>query len=155
MIMKYVIDVSNKIELVNSVLKELNVASLETNKDFRIDDSFYQGHYVKFLLRKADCIHLELIFIDNAFQINLDRTNESFEWSNNQIQKNSEEIKGILKMLFTSRIVIEYCGSNFTKVYFFNDRTCIKTLKYVTGLYLKIGCKTREYPPIYHMLSER
>lgn len=53
-------------------------------------------------------------------------------------------------MLFTSTIKVEYCGSNYTKIYFFDGNgECVKTLKYVTGLYLKVGCQTKEFPPIY------
>jgi hypothetical protein len=150
MIIKYENEVYSKIELVNSVLKSLDIASLEANKDFTIDEQFHQEHYVKFLLQRSNCINLELIFINNALQINIDRTNESFEWSNNQIQENTEEVKDIIKMLFTSRIKVEYCGYNYTKLYFYNvSGNCVKSLKFVTGLYLKVGCKTMEHSPIY------
>lgn len=91
-----------------------------------------------------------MIFINNALQINIDRTNESFEWSDKQIKENIEEIKDFIKTLFTSRIKVEYCGANYTKIYFYSDSgECIKTFKYVTGLYLKIGCQTKEYQSIY------
>ncbi|MCB0740983.1 MAG: hypothetical protein R2796_07660 [Chitinophagaceae bacterium] len=150
MIMKYENEVYSKIELVNSVLESLNVSSLESNKDFIIDESFHQEHYVKFLLQKPSCIELQLIFISNALQINIDRTNESFEWSDKQIQENINDVKGFIKMLFTSTIKVEYCGSNYTKLYFYDvSGNCVKTLKYVTGLYLKFNCKTKEYKPIY------
>lgn len=150
MIMKYENEVQSKLELVNSVLKSLDVAPLEANKDFAIDELFHQEHYVKFLLKKSNSINLELIFINNALQLNIDRTNESFEWSDKQIKENIEEIKCFIKVLFTSSIKVEHCGSNYTKIYFYSNRGyCVKTLKYVTGLYLKIGCQTREYQPIY------
>jgi hypothetical protein len=150
MIMKYENGIYNKINLVNSVLDNLNVASLETNKDFITDESFHQEHYVKFLLQKPNCIELQLIFINNALQINIDRTNESFEWSDEQIQGNINDVKGFIKMLFTSVIKVEYCGSNYTKINFYDGNgDCVKTLKFVTGLYLKAGCKTKEYKPIY------
>ncbi|MBK7883795.1 MAG: hypothetical protein IPJ81_08335 [Chitinophagaceae bacterium] len=148
--MKYENEVYDKIDLVNSVLENLNVASLETNRDFIIDKSYYQEHYVKFLLQKPNCIELQLIFINNAIQINIDRTNETFEWSDKQIQKNINEVKGFIKMLFTSTIKVEYCGFNYTKIYFYDvSGNCVKNLKYVTGLYLKFGCKIKEYKPIY------
>jgi hypothetical protein len=150
MMMNYESEVYNKIYLVNSVLESLNVAPLETSIDFIIDESFHQEHYVKFLLQKPNCINLELIFINNTLQINIDRTNESFEWSNKLIQENIKEVKGFINMLFTSTIKVEYCGSKYTKIYFYDDSgNCVKTLKYVTGLYLKVGCKTKEYQPVY------
>lgn len=148
--MRYEKEIINKLDLINSVLKNLDVASLEANEDFTIDEQFHQEHYIKFLLQKPYCVNLELILINNALQINLDRANESFEWSNLQINENIEEIKSFIKMLFTSIIKVEYCGSHYTKIYLYNESgNCIKTLKYVTGLYLKVGCKIKEYPPIY------
>lgn len=148
--MKYEMEVSYKLDLVNSVLNSINAKHLLINEDFIINSDFHHEHYVKFLLRKPHCINLELIFINNAFQINIDRTNESFEWSEKQIQENRQDILNFLKMLFTSRIKVEYYGSNYTKIYFFNTNgDCLKTLKFVTGLYLKFGCTTMEYPPIY------
>lgn len=148
--MKYERGIYNKMELVNSVLERLDVGSIEANEDFAIDELFHQEHYVKFLLQKPNCINMEFIFINNALQINIDRTNEAFEWSDKQIKENIEEIKDFIKMLFTSRIKVKYCGSNYTQIYFYNDsEQCVKILKYVTGLYLKVGCKTKEYQPIY------
>jgi hypothetical protein len=147
---KYENEVYSKIELINSVLKDIGIPSLKTNKDFTIDEHFHQEHYVKFSLQKTNCINLELIFINNALQINIDRTNESFEWSNKQIKENVEEIKSFVKVLFTSRIKVKYCGSNYTKISFFDGNGCnVKTLKYVSGLYLKISCQSKEYSPIY------
>jgi hypothetical protein len=150
MIVKYENEVYSIIELVNSVLQDLDINALEANKDFTIDELFHQEHYVKFLLKKPNSINLELIFINNALQINIDRTNESFEWSDKEIRENIEEIKCFLKMLFTSRIKVEYCGSNYTKISFYDvNGNCVKTLKYITGLYLKFRCKVKEYKPIY------
>lgn len=57
--MRYENEVYRKMELVNSVFKSLNIASLEANKNFTIDALFHQEHYVKFLLRKSDSINFD------------------------------------------------------------------------------------------------
>ena len=152
--MKYETKVSYKLDLINSVLDSVNASHLLVNRDFAIDNNFHHEHYVKFLLKKPHSIYLELIFVDNALQINLDRTNESFEWSEEQIQENRQDILHFIKILFTSTIKVEYCRSNYTKIYFYDNKgNCVKTLKYVTGLYLRFGCKTKEYKPIYPRCS--
>lgn len=148
--MKYENEIIQKLDLVNSALERLNVKPLFINEDFSLDSTFHQEHYVKFFLNKPDCIKLELVFINNALQINIDRINESFEWSENQIKENANDVKDFIKMIFTTTIKVEYCGSNYTKIHFIDiDENCVKTLKYVTGIYLKIGCLIKEYKPIY------
>jgi hypothetical protein len=148
--MKYENEVTYKIELVNSILNELNALPLEINKDFIIDETFHQKHYVKFKIQIPGSIALQLIFVSDALQINIDRTNESFEWSNKQIEDNENAVKDFIKMIFTCSIMVKYCGLNYTKIYFYNaDRHCIYTFKFITGFYLNIHCKTKEYVPIY------
>ncbi len=148
--MKYENEIIQKLDLVNSTLESLNVKPLFKNEDFFIDNHFHQEHYVKFYLNRPNCIKLEIVFIHNVLQINIDRTNESFEWSEIQIKENPNGVKKNLKMIFTATIKVEYCGSNYTKIYFIDSNgNCVKTFKYVTGLYIKIGCITKEYKPIY------
>lgn len=51
--MKYENEVYSKMELVNSVFKSLDIPSMETNKDFAIDELFHQEHgkWLAFLTR--------------------------------------------------------------------------------------------------------
>lgn len=148
--MKYEDNVIRKIKFIDSVFNRFSVAGILSNNDFIICDDFHFVDYVKFRLIKNDCIKLELVVTYNSFQINLDRTNETFEWSEEQFNENVEEIESIIEIVFTSLVVVKYCGLNYTKIYFI-DHTgfCVKTLKYITGFYLRINCKSVKYNPIY------
>ncbi|MCG3167164.1 MAG: hypothetical protein POELPBGB_02948 [Bacteroidia bacterium] len=148
--MDYEKTVKNKIDIINSVFESINVPELLSNQDFIVDNNFHFEHCVKFILRKPNAINLELVLISDALQINIDRTMETFEWSNSQISKDIIDVKNLIKILFTSRIKVEYCGSNYTKLYFIDKYdNYLKTLKYIKGLYFKIGCEIKEYEPIY------
>jgi len=148
--MEYEKEVSYKIDLVNSALNNVKSLHLSENNDFLIDLSFNYKHYIKYSLKKLDCINIDLILTSDALQIDVDRVNEAFVWSDKQVIEDKNVIENFIKMLFTSTIKVKYCGPHYTKLYFFDDqRHCVKTLKYITGLYLKIGCKTKEYQPIY------
>jgi hypothetical protein len=66
------------------------------------------------------------------------------------MREDSNKVKDFIKKLFTGSIKVKYCGSNYTRLCFFdNNGNCVKTLKYVTGPYLKVGCKTKVFEPIY------
>lgn len=149
--MEYEKEILYKLDLVNSVLEEINVPHLQTNQDFFVDESFHQKHYIRFKFQKQNSITLELVFSSESLQINMDRTNESFEWSEYQIKENPKSVKDIFRMILTSSIKIKYCGANYTEIFFYDKKgNMVKTLKYIRGLYLKLGCTTKEYKPIYN-----
>lgn len=148
--MNYNIHIVEKMRLIDTVLKELNQPVIFENPDFNINEissEFYLNveHHTP-----RDTPTLNIILSNFDIQIDIDRVNEAFMWTNKQIKEEEEEIKVTVKMLFTSNIKIEYCGSNYTKLYFYNSKgVCVKILRYITGLYLKFNCKTRDYNSIY------
>jgi hypothetical protein len=147
--MKYSDKILYQVNYINSLLQGYNEKPIFDNTSFIIDKMSW-NEYLKVSFNRSERISFEVIFSSNDFQINIDRTNEALDISSNYFDNNKTIIKGFLDFLFTCRSKVEYCGSNYTKIYFYNDSgKCVKTLKYVTGFYLKIGCQTKEYPPIY------
>jgi len=148
-------DILHKVALVNRVFEKLKLSRLFENKDFQIDEMSSE-FYLKLNFVKADYFRIEFIISSYDIQINVDRINEAFVWSNKQIETSQEEIVNLIEMILTKTIKFEYCGSNFTKLYIINDNgECLKTLKNVRGLYFKTKCQIKEYKPIYNWRQKR
>lgn len=146
--MNYSDKIQYQVDYVNSLLKEYNEAPLFDNNNFIVDYMSWT-EYLKVIFNKEDSIGFSIIFSSNEFQINIDRTNESLDLSSENFSISKSVVKELLDCLFKSRIKVEYCGPNYTKIYFYNEvGDCVKTLKYVTGLYIKFGCNVKEYKPI-------
>ena len=147
--MEYSHQILCQIDFINSLLKEYDEQSIFDNNNIIVDEMSW-SEYLKIKYNKVGVISFEIICSSSEFQINIDRTNEALDLSANDFRENRKVIKDYLNVLFTCRAKIVYCGSNYTKISFYDESEhCVKTLKYVTGLYLKIGCNTKEYPPIY------
>lgn len=138
-----------QVDFINSLLIEYNEEAIFDNNNFTVDEMSW-SEYLKIKYKKLGSISFEIICSTNEFQINIDRTNEAIDLSSSDFSENMQMIKYFFNVLFTCKAKVLYCGSNYTKIFFYNDiGDCVKTLKYVTGLYLKVGCKTKEYPPIF------
>ena len=148
--MKYSDKILNQVDYINSLLKTYNEKSIFENKNFIVDEMSWT-EYLKITFKKADSISFDIICSSNEFQINIDRTNEALDFSLSDFNKNKPLVKDFLDFVFTCKVKVKYCGSYYTKIYFYNDSgVCVKSLKFITGLYLKIGCQTKEYPSIYN-----
>lgn len=147
--MKYSDEILNQVNYINSLLNRYNEEPILKNKNFIVDEISWRK-YLKISFKKSDNISFDIICSSSEFQMNIDRTNEVLDLNSSDFYKNKPLVKDFFYYLFACRKKVEYCGSNYTKITFYNDNgDCIKTLKYLTGLYLKIRCKIKEYPPIY------
>lgn len=147
--MKYSDKITYQVNFINSLLKGYNEKPIFDNENFIIDELSWE-EYLKINFRKEDSIRFDIICSSSEFQINIDRANEALDLSSSDFSKNEVVVKNFLDFLFKCRAKVEYCGSNYTQICFYDEiGDCVKSLKYVTGLYLKVGCKTMEYPPIY------
>ncbi|MCA0428652.1 MAG: hypothetical protein LCH37_14555 [Bacteroidetes bacterium] len=147
--MEFIIEIKEQINLINEVLIDLKQSLLLDNQDFILDEMTAE-RYLK--LKYISPNHINFIITITPFgtNIDVDRAMEAYDVGKEYVNNNKTDYKAFFLTLFTSRIKVEYFGSNYTKIYFYDDSgTCIKTLKFVTGLYLKIGCKIKEYSPIY------
>jgi len=147
--MEYSDKILSQVDYINSLLKGYNEEPIFDNKNFAVDEMSW-AEYLKITFKKANSLSFNIICSSSEFQINIDRTNEALDLSSSDFNKHKHIVNDFLDFLFTCRVKVEYCGSNYTKIYFIDsNENCVKTLKYVTGLYLRIGCITKEYKPIY------
>ncbi|MEZ4912404.1 MAG: hypothetical protein R2774_16305 [Saprospiraceae bacterium] len=147
--MKWYFEIKEQVNLINEVLISLKQPLLLENQYFIIDEMTAE-YYLRLKYSAPSRINFIITISPHGTSIDVDRAMEAFNVGIEFINNNKADYRALFLILFTSRIKIEYCGSNYTKIYFYDESGhCVKTLKYVTGLYLKIGCKTKEYPPIY------
>ncbi len=148
--MKYDNKILEKIYILDLALKELNREPLLNNGDFNIDE-LTSGLYLKLNLKRGVHVpRLSIMISPFEFLIDLDRIGEAYAYSHEQFLVHTENVKSQFKTLLTSTIKIVYCGSHYTKAYFFDSAgNCVGKIREITGLYLKIGCTSKEYPPIY------
>ena len=147
--MELVQEITEQVNLINEVLVNMNQSTLLENSNFLIDEMSSE-RYLKVKYDSLSHISFTIVFTPLGIQVNVDRATEAYDVGIEYFNSNKAEFKNLIKMLFTSRIKVEYCGSNYTKIYFYDiGGSQVKTFKYVTGLYLKVGCKIKEYHPIY------
>lgn len=147
--MELIIEIKEQVTLINEVLSSLKQFLLLENQDFILDEMTAE-RYLKLKYTSSNHINFMITISPFGTTVDVDRAMEVYDVGKEYIINNKSDYKAFFIMLFTSRIKVEYCGSNYTKIYFLDDNgDCVKTLKHVTGLYLKVGCKTMEYPSIY------
>lgn len=147
--MELVQEITEQVNLINEVLVNMNQSTLLENSNFLIDEMSSE-RYLKVKYDSLSHISFTIVFTPLGIQVDVDRAIEAYDVGIEYFNSNKAEFKNLIKMLFTSRIKVEYCGSNYTKIYFYDiGGSQVKTFKYVTGLYLKVGCKIKEYHPIY------
>ena len=147
--MKLVQQITEQVNLINEVLVNVNQSALLENSNFLIDEMSSE-RYLKVKYDSLGHISFTIVLTPLGIQVDVDRAIEAYDVGIEYFNNNKTEFKNLIKMLFTSRIKVEYCGSNYTKIYFYDvSGSQVKTFKYVTGLYLKVGCKIKEYHPIY------
>jgi hypothetical protein len=147
--MKYKPEVLKKIDLVNEVLHKLHRPNLLENQDFEIGE-LTDEFCLAIKLIKAEGIKMYLTLTCYDIQMNIDRLMEAFSISNKDIEKDSKIIINFLYDLLTCHIKIKYCGKHYSELYMINQHgKCIRTLKYISGMYIKLNCTYKESPPIY------
>jgi len=143
--------------LINEVLIGVGEVSLFNNETFEIINSkIHDKSYVVLELVKPNTIELIFWFECGDLRIDIDRTSETYTYDIEFIKENEEYIKNIITMIFTCSIKVEYCGENYTKLYFINkEGKTLNTFSFTTGLLgffgliSKKNCKEKLYPPIY------
>lgn len=148
--MSYDDNIINQLEIVNDILHEYGQLPIFDNEDFIVKEMWYFQLIMKF--EREHCIPFCLHFTSNGIRIDIDRMEEFIDISFVSIENYKNKVTTYLKLIFECSVQIKYCGKHYTKIYFIdNNGTCIHSGRYITGLYLKINCVTKEYPPIYNL----
>jgi hypothetical protein len=108
--MKYNSKILEKIDVINAVLYSLNQQNIFKNPDFLIDEMSSEFYLMFHHTKKVNSPRLSIICSNFDLQIDLDRIDEAFVWSNEQLEKDKDDIKKLLVILFTSIIKARYCG---------------------------------------------
>lgn len=150
--MIYTKEVSEKVNLVNGVLDEINALHLFENPDFSVDEMSMES-WLKINLNDGgghNRVPLSLTFTQTGLEIRLDRIAEAIDWSDKDLKESRCAISTMLKNLFTSHVLVEYYGSSRTLISLFGqDGKCTNNFKYIEGFSLKRKRENRLYHPIY------
>jgi len=139
-------------KLISNVLLSLNKNSLFQNEDFKVYQKLHFEHWVRVSLCKPNAIIIIFEISNSGLRIDVDRTEELVgNFSYEYIYNNYEKIEELLLMIFTSTIMVQYCGDYLTNLYFIKNKT-VQTYRYSTKLgllrFLK-KCEEKIYLPIY------
>lgn len=148
--MEYDKKLISNVNLINDALKNIGTRCLSENSDFVIDSELHFPNYVKYSIKKLNSVDLDIVISTFSIHVNIEKMNEVFEWGEKKLVENREEIVKFFEALLTGEIHIEYCGSNYRKISLIDQSgDCVKTCKYVTGLYLRVRCSTKKFHAIY------
>ncbi len=119
-------------KIISEVLLSLNQKSLFENYNFQIDEGLHFKNWVRVYLVKQNTISLTFEISYGGLRIDIDKAEEIFSFDFDEICNNSSELKKTLKMIFTSTIMVQYCGKNITILYFIKNNHCLKYNYYNT-----------------------
>ena len=129
--MEYCKEIIYMKKLIDSVLIDLKQKPLDENSDFILDPNWNENHYIIIRFKKPNNISIKFEISYTDFVIYIDRTEESYGWNYKFIKEHEEYIAGMIKAILTETIRVEYCGENYTKIYFIDDEgTTTNTLTY-------------------------
>lgn len=147
----YNLDYSDEVrqskELLDIALHEIELPSSFENKDFEIDIRSSSRRLI-FNVQKNECVPLQLNLERNFIEFNIDRVESVFEISSKE--KNKQKLKEKLRLVFYSKVNIEYKGNENSKIYFLDksDQVIDKIIRCpFHGLLSKKDTFT--YAPIY------
>ena len=154
--MQYDNNVTDKIDLINSVFNKINVSPLLENEDFSVSSLYNNKDVLVLNLVKKNTIELEILIAKDSLLFGIDRVYEAYEVTNKYITEKKKEVADFIEMLFTYNIKVKYCGSNYTKILFINNNgEVVDKIIFITGFYLKIKCKIKDYSPIYDVENNK
>ena len=138
------------IKSINSLLLQYGDKRIFENQSFTVGE-LSSDTYLHLIFKRSDRIQFELRLSSYDIEMQIDRVPEIFTAV---IEKSTEKIfRDFITDLFTSTIKVEYIGSHYTNIYFYNkENKQIRRLMYNESLLglLKIGKKeVHEYAPIF------
>lgn len=128
----------NQIRLLDKMLRELNVVNLNENPDFIVDRESAGTFFLRFNVssQNKNTVNMRLLLEGDGLRIDIDGINETFEWSNKNLQESENEVINFIKELFTSYILLEYFPSRTTMSLF--DSRGVRTKQYTLRKYLSL-----------------
>jgi hypothetical protein len=153
--MEYHKNVLHQVQIIDSVLHNLGEeSSILDNLMFNIDEMSWE-EYLILKCNKKGFIKFKIYISKYDLRIDIDRVEEALHIDLSEPLKENI-IKQYIEILYTCRIEVQYCGNNYTKLFFYNNEgVCCKTIKQIRGLYLKLFCKSKSYPPLGGMFINK
>ena len=153
---QYTREVLDLIDIINEVLQELGKPKIFENCDITVDKTSFDALLIlHFNKQNRRSLYMVVSAVD--VEILVERLVEFFWWSYDEVKKDRTEMKASLTMLLTSMVREEQYGSNYTEMYFYDDKgECVYMLDQATCLLprfllKRFKHKTVLYEPFYEM----
>ena len=149
--MKYTNEILYIEKIINEVLLLLNEKPLFQNSNFKIYEELHFADWIKVSLIKSNNVALTFELSHGGLRIDIDKAIEIIDLSYENIVTNSEKLKKILMMIFTSTIMVQYCGKYITNLYFIKNDS-VETYRYASTLLpmrFSRYCEEKVYLPIF------
>lgn len=120
------------LSLVNSVLRDLGHVPIPENDCFEIESESIRSHFLKVRTKGSRSCPIVIYLEEDSLRIDIAEINEAVEFTAADIDQRPNDLKGFLRVLFTSFIVIEYKISPQwrSRAYFFDGSgKCVLKMK--------------------------
>ena len=144
-------------ELINSVLRDINVLTIDSNNDFNINKDWHHNCYVKYVLKKEKCIDIELDLFSGGLTIQIDEIEEAYDYSYDFILENILFIKETIKIILTNSPHLTYCFHNYSQVKFLDENNNVLrkvSLSRSIFSFLKLSCKEKVFHSFYEIKAD-
>ena len=141
--------VTEKIQQFNEVLLELGQPELQRNPLFSINQDRNYEHYTEVKINHPEKLFVLMVFSNDGFTVNMDRSSEIYDFSSEFMQANPKATQNIMKGILTASVEIRYYGPSLTKFIFHPMKGEIyRSVKVYTGLLLWPFAQIKKFNPI-------
>ncbi len=143
-----------QLAILDKILRDFGLLPVFENSDFVIDkgSSSTFGLDMSLVRLGRNTVPIDFLLEGGGMRIDIDSIPETFVWANKNME-NSEEVVCFIKQLFTSYVLMEYCGSHTVMCLFNSEGQLVykTTLRYYSflGSFLKRECQKKLFLPIY------
>jgi hypothetical protein len=123
------------LDLFDEIFSEIGLEPLLTNPKFKLGESS-SSEYLKFWTKdEIENVSMLIEVFTGGVTFYIDRANEIFDWSTEQIEKNVEGFKEVVKDIFTCPLEIEHKGNKTTLKFMDSNNNSKRTIKSYEGLW--------------------
>jgi hypothetical protein len=139
------------IALIDEVFITVNQKPLLQNLNFELDELSHDEWIRLHLLKKEEWPEVFLEIFEGGIYIRIDRIFEACEESYNGLLKNHTPLQDAIYAIFTSELIIEYCGNNFRKILMKNKKYAKPyNWRFYRNFYLyRSKCIQKYFDPIF------
>lgn len=149
--------IHEEITIIDKVLTNLGRPGFCENPDFEIDHNSSGYFELMATVRNTRSAHVPLVFLlmGNGLRIDLDGIQETFEWSEEQVNNRKHVISGFIRLILTCFLVIEYRNGSIWIQFFGASGQLENNLKVrsgpIIGILKERSFSAKLFHPVYEV----